>query len=100
MAEGGRAVFLEEEMPDPGEAVAGERHGEQQQPFAAADGVGEQGDDQGGADEVQAAAGGVGVFAQVVGVELGETGELLRLIHCRSLLVLVGFSTCTAWSLI
>ncbi|MCY1177335.1 hypothetical protein D9M73_176390 [compost metagenome] len=81
MLEGGRAVFLEEEVPDPGKAVTGKGQGQQQKPVAAAQGKGEQGDDQAGTDKVQATAGGVAVLAQVVGVELGKTAKLLRAVH-------------------
>lgn len=75
--EGGRAVLFEDEVADPGEAVAGEGQGDEPQQVAAGDGVGEDRQHQQAAHVVQAAAGGVAVFLQVEGVELGEAVETL-----------------------
>ena len=76
-----RAVLFEEEVPDPGKAVAGDRHGQQQAQRPSADGIGQNADHQRGADEMQAPAGAVAVLAQVVRVELGEAVELFDVFH-------------------
>ncbi|MCY1444738.1 hypothetical protein D9M71_612230 [compost metagenome] len=68
-------------MPDPGEAIAEYGRGQQQPPFATADGIGQQGNHQAGADKVQAAAGGVAVLPQVVRIELGKTAKMRCAVH-------------------
>src|SRR5688500_1886205 len=75
MPERRRPVLLEEEMADPGEAVAAEQRAEQIPAVAAPDRQAEQYQNAEAADEMQAARRAVGVFAQVERVELAEAGE-------------------------
>ncbi|MNG10245.1 hypothetical protein D3C84_937040 [compost metagenome] len=81
MPEGRRTVLLKEKVANPGEAVAGQRQGQQQQPGAFADGQGEDQYHQAGADKLQPAAGAVAVLAEVVRVELGEAVEMSYVFH-------------------
>src|SRR3569623_756565 len=76
--EGGRLVLLEEEVPDPGAGVAAEEGAEQVVGIGAHRGQGEEGQGDGAAEVVQAAADHVGMLAQVKRVELAEAGECRR----------------------
>ena len=73
--ERGGTVLLEEEMAYPGEAVPGQRQGQQQPAVHGDDGQGEQQQNQQAAAVMQAAADVIAVLAQIEGVELGEGSE-------------------------
>src|SRR5580658_6630639 len=75
MAEGCRGVALEEKMPEPRGQVAGERYGKQRDPAAAQQRRSADQQRQYRAAYVQAAAGGVAVLLEVIGVELAESCE-------------------------
>ena len=81
MLEGRRAVLFEEEVAHPGEAVAGDGHRNQQAEGAFAQHIRQKPNHQRGADKVQAPAGAVAVFFQVIRVKLGEAIELLGISH-------------------
>ena len=70
--EGCRLVLLEEEMADPGKAITAQQRVQDPDGIHAADTHHQAADHQRGADEMQAATGLVGVFGQVVGIELGK----------------------------
>src|SRR5690242_15222502 len=75
MAEGRGTVLLEEEMPDPREAVAAGQRGEQPCAVARRDRRGDQRQHAAAAEEVQAPRRAVGVLGQVERIELAEAGE-------------------------
>ena len=81
MLKGRRAVLFEEEVADPGKAVAGDRQGNQQAQRTSANGIRQDTDHQRRANKMQAPAGAVGVLAQVIGVELGEAIETSHIFH-------------------
>src|SRR5690606_1535202 len=75
ITEGRRAIALEEEMPDPGEAVTGERHAEQPPRVPGDKRRDKKGQHQGRADEMQPPAGAVAVLVEVVRVEFAKGFE-------------------------
>src|SRR5262249_34824274 len=66
-------ILLEEEMTDPGEAVAGDRQQPPPSPAPAPDHRAEQDQNERAADEMQAPARRVAVLRQVERIELAET---------------------------
>jgi hypothetical protein len=68
-------------MPDPGEAVTGQRQGQQHPPRAFADDQQQNENNQGGADKVQTSASTVAVFAEVIRVKLSEAIETFDVFH-------------------
>ncbi|MNT91062.1 hypothetical protein D3C72_2321010 [compost metagenome] len=81
MLEGRWTVLLIEEMPCPGEAVAGQWQRQQQQESALGNGQGKNENHQGGPDKVQSSASAVAVFVEVIGVKLGEAVESSDVFH-------------------
>src|SRR5450830_1783687 len=99
MLEGRRAVLFEEEVTHPGEAVAGDGHREQQADGAFAQGIRQKPNHQRGADKVQASAGAVAMFLQVVRVKLGEAIESLDVSTVAGPLIVMPSNSCSAGSL-
>src|SRR5262245_8359721 len=84
VGEGCRAVFLEEEVADPGEPIAGNEAGGEPAEVEGGQGMQGGGKPQCGADEMQAPAGAVRMVSQVPRVELGKAHRgILALSHIR-----------------
>src|SRR5258708_24670630 len=75
MAEGCRAVALEEGMGEPGGAVAGKRRGDERAPVAAGHGKEEEGKAEAATEVVGGAGARVAVGAQIMRPELGVAGD-------------------------
>src|SRR4051812_10837508 len=75
VAEGGRAVFLEEEMPDPGEGIAGHEPRQEEPGIQGDDGCSEPAQAKRSPHEMKPARSAIRMFGQVEGIELGHARE-------------------------
>src|SRR5882672_6839468 len=72
IGKGRRPVFLEHQMTDPGEAVAGDRRGQEPPVVAASRRVDQDEYHAAGADEMQAPANRVAMFGEIERIEVRE----------------------------
>ena len=96
IAEGGRAIALDQHMADPGEAIAGDRQGCGQPPSTRNGRSGRDADHQAGPGIMHGARRGPGMFLQIIGPEVPEPGDLGHKGHplCYAPSFIRGRSTC------